>query len=75
MKIKKKIMKKSGPKAENLRNLEVPMPLALLPLWSDFSDLVWFQTIYLKVVWIWSEFSPFSLNFKNNDHVNGLKQL
>jgi len=40
MKIKKKIKKTSGPKAENLRNLEVPMSLALLQLWSDFSEPV-----------------------------------
>ena len=40
MKIKEKIMKKSGPNAENLRNFEVPMPLALLPVWSDFSEPV-----------------------------------
>ena len=35
-----KIKKKLGSKAVNLRNLEVPMPLALLPLWSDFSEPV-----------------------------------
>ena len=44
----------------------------LLPLWSDFYELVWIQTIYPIVVWIWSEFSPFCLNFKNIDYMNGL---
>ena len=43
-----------------------------MPLWSDFSELVWIQTICPIVVWIWSEFSPFSLNFKNIDYMNGL---
>ena len=42
---------------------------SLLPLWFDFSESVWIQTICPKVVWIWSEFSPLSLNSKNNDQV------
>ena len=51
-------------------NLEKKWRFALLPLWSDFSGPVWTQTIYRKVVWIWSEFSPFRMNLRNNDYVN-----
>ena len=42
---------------------------ALLPLWSNISEPVWIQTICPKVVLIWSELSPFSLNFKKIYHV------
>ena len=43
-----------------------------MPVWSDFCEPVRIQTICPKVVWIWSEFGPFSLISKINDCTNGI---